>query len=197
MFEREELLAALDTATPLLRAMILLGINAGMGGGDCAMLPTSALDLKKGWLDFPRPKTGVGRRIPLWRETIDALKEVIATRHAPNDPADKDLVFIGPRGESFIGSGGSYRVTNPMLRLLERSKIARKGLSFYSLRHTFQTVAEGARDLAAVQSIMGHSAAAGDMSAVYRERVDDARLLAVVQHVHDWLFPVAQVKEMK
>jgi hypothetical protein len=35
---------------------------------------------------------------------------------------------------------------------------------------------------------MGHAASGSDMSARYRERVDDARLLAVTQHVHDWLF---------
>ncbi len=73
----------------------------------------------------------------------------------------------------------------------------RPGLGFYALRHTFQTVAEGARDLAAVQSIMGHAAAANDMSAVYRERVDDERLLAVTQHVRKWLLPVAATTKTK
>jgi hypothetical protein len=34
--------------------------------------------------------------------------------------------------------------------------------------------------------VMGHSR--NDMASVYRERIDDARLVAVVQHVHKWLF---------
>ena len=71
----------------------------------------------------------------------------------------------------------------------------RPGLGFYAFRHTFQTVAEGARDLAAVQAIMGHSPKANDMSAVYREGVDDGRLLAVTEHVRKWLVPVAEKKE--
>ena len=36
---------------------------------------------------------------------------------------------------------------------------------------------------------MGHIAKADDMAAVYRERIDDARLAAVAAYVHDWLFP--------
>jgi hypothetical protein len=35
---------------------------------------------------------------------------------------------------------------------------------------------------------MGHAPGNSDMSAVYRQRVSDARLQAVVAHVHSWLF---------
>jgi hypothetical protein len=35
------------------------------------------------------------------------------------------------------------------------------------------------------------------MAGTYRERIDDARLLAVVQHVHDWLWSVAETKKTK
>jgi hypothetical protein len=30
------------------------------------------------------------------------------------------------------------------------------------------------------------------MSSVYRETISDARLRAVTEHVHDWLFPPAE-----
>ena len=72
MFEREELLALLDACLPTQKAMVLLGINGGLGNHDVATLPTKALDLKKGWLVYPRPKTGIERRIPLWPETVAA-----------------------------------------------------------------------------------------------------------------------------
>ena len=62
------------------------------------------------------------------------------------------------------------------------------GHAFYDLRRTFQTVAEGCHDLVAVQAVMGHAASGSDMSAVYRQRVDDSRLLAAVNCVRDWLF---------
>jgi hypothetical protein len=49
--------------------MILLGINGGMGNSDCANLPLRAVDLDAGMIDFPRPKTGIARRCPLWPDT--------------------------------------------------------------------------------------------------------------------------------
>ena len=68
------------TANPALRAMVLLGVNCGFNNKDCADLPLKALDLKGGWVNFPRPKTGIPRRSPLWPETVDALKVAIAER---------------------------------------------------------------------------------------------------------------------
>ena len=189
MFEREELLAALQHATTNAKAMLLLGVNAGMGNTDLAMLPTKAVNLKTGWLDHPRPKTGIPRHVPLWPETVKAIMAALDERRPPKDPAQSHLLFIGPRGESYIGS---YRVHQEVARVLKWAKIERQGLSFYAARHTFQTVAEGVHDMAAVQSIMGHAPASGDMSAAYRERIDDARLVAVTEHVRRWLFSDAK-----
>src|SRR5262249_543901 len=61
LFTALEIRRLLDAAGVQLRAMILLGINAGFGNTDCAQLPLSALDLQAGVIDFPRPKTGVPR----------------------------------------------------------------------------------------------------------------------------------------
>jgi integrase len=65
MFEAAELRTILDSAGAQLKAMILLGVNAGLGNTDAASLPLKALDLKAGWIDYPRPKTGIPRRCPL------------------------------------------------------------------------------------------------------------------------------------
>src|SRR5262249_12525389 len=67
-------------AGPQLRAMVLLGINCGLGNHDCGALPIAALDLDRGWLDYPRPKTGLARRAPLWSETVAALRDALAQR---------------------------------------------------------------------------------------------------------------------
>jgi integrase len=197
MFEREELLAVLAVATVNAKAMILLGINCGMGNGDVGFLPSKAIDLGRGWLKYPRPKTGIDRKIPLWPETIEALKAAMAERPKPTDPAHEPLFFISRHRLAYADTRG-YRVGSEMVITLDKATVKdstgketpvkRLGLSFYSLRHTFQTIAEGARDLAAVQSIMGHAASGSDMSATYRERVDDERLQAVVDHVRTWLF---------
>jgi integrase len=59
-------------------------------------------------------------------------------------------------------------------------------LGFATLRHVFRTIADGARDQTATNLIMGH--ADPSMGAVYRERIDDSRLVAVTEHVRKWLF---------
>jgi hypothetical protein len=65
----------------------------------------------------------------------------------------------------------------------------RKRLGFYTLRHTFRTVADEARDQPAADYIMGHEVP--HMSAVYRETISDARLTAVANCVRTWLFSPA------
>src|SRR5262249_6629222 len=72
LFDRSEIRKMLDAASPQLGAMILLGANCAFGNADCGTLPESALDLDGGWIDFPRPKTGIGRRCFLWPETVQA-----------------------------------------------------------------------------------------------------------------------------
>ena len=62
----------------------------------------------------------------------------------------------------------------------------RKGLGFYTLRHSFRTVADEAKDQPAADFIMGHEVP--HMSSVYRETISDERLKAVTDHVRKWLF---------
>jgi integrase len=59
-------------------------------------------------------------------------------------------------------------------------------LGFYTLRHTFRTVADESKDQPAVDHIMGHEVP--HMSAIYRETISDERLKAVTEHVRSWLF---------
>ena len=188
MFEAHEIRAMIDAAGPQLKAMIHLGINCGFGNSDCGALPQEALDLHAGWVDFPRPKTGVPRRCPLWPETVTALREAIAGRPEPKDTADAGLVFITIHGRPWRKETSDNPVTKETIKLLRRLGIQRKGVNFYALRHTFQTIADGARDPVATRYIMGHAPDSRDMASVYRERVDDARLQDVVDHVHEWLF---------
>jgi len=78
------------------------------------------------------------------------------------------------------------KIAIPFRRLLKICNQYRKGIGFYTLRHTFQTIGDGAGDPVATSSIMGH--ADGTMAGVYREMIEDERLLKVPNHVHDWLF---------
>ena len=80
MFQAEQIQDLLRIASPTMKAFILLGINCGYGNTDLGRMERSRLDLKTGWADYPRPKTGVPRRCPLWPETIKAVKHVLKLR---------------------------------------------------------------------------------------------------------------------
>ena len=174
-------------ASEQLTAMVLLGINAGLGNQDCVALRLDMLDLDAGTLDFPRPKTGIKRRCTLWPETVAAIRAALETRTMPKDAAHEPLVFItrygAPWGKN-TPDGPISRETSKLLRQLGIN--GREGLGFYTLRHTFRTVADEARDQPAADYIMGHES--GHMSTVYRERISDDRLRAVTEHVRQWLF---------
>jgi len=72
-------------------------------------------------------------------------------------------------------------------KLLRSIKInGRKGLGFYTLRHTLRTIADEAKDQPAADFIMGHESA--HVSSHYREGISDARLKAVTDYVRGWLF---------
>lgn len=77
---------------------------------------------------------------------------------------------------------------------MRRGINGKKGLGFYTLRHTFRTVADAIpnHDLNAIDVVMGHEST--HVSRHYREHVADDRLLVVTEHVRSWLFPKKQKK---
>jgi integrase len=192
LFTRDEIHRILSAAgTAHLKAMVLLGINCGFGNADCAHLPQSALDLENGWVTFPRPKTGFPRRCALWPETVAAVKEALAKRHAPEKPEHAPLVFLSRYGRPWAKDNDFGPLAKIFSALLKKLGInGRNGLGFYSLRHTYRTIADEARDQPSADYTMGHIVA--HMSSVYREKISDARLRAVADHVRGWLFGDAQ-----
>jgi integrase len=209
MFEAEEIRAMLAAAPATMKAMILLGLNCGFGNLDVAKLPATALDLQSGWVNFPRPKTAIPRRCSLWPETVQAIRAAIAQRPNPKDPESGKLVFLTVRGVTWgkrtVGvpdaPDGKLRkntadpICQEFRKLLKRLGLYQPSRGFYSLRHTLETIGGEARDQVALDAIMGH--VRDDMASVYRERIGGDRLLAVVNRVHEWLWPVAEAKESK
>jgi integrase len=187
LFTALEIRRLVDAANPALRAMILLGINCGFGNSDCGNLPLKAVSLETGWISYPRPKTGIPRRCPLWPETVAAIKEALDRRPEPKDEAAAELVFVTVRGLSWAKDTADSPITKETAKLLKALHInGRKGLGFYTLRHVFETVGGESKDQVAVDHVMGH--ARDDMASVYREGISDERLRAVAEHVHRWLF---------
>jgi integrase len=188
LFTAEEIRQLLDAAGPSLKAMLLLGINCGFGNADCGTLPLSALDLERCWIDFPRPKTGIPRRCPLWPETVQALREVLARRHQPKQEEHTGLTFITKYGLPWFKDSSTNPISQETAKLLKALGI-NGSRNFYTLRHTFRTVGDEAKDQPAADYIMGHEVA--HMSTHYRERISDERLQAVTDHVRTWLFAPA------
>jgi integrase len=195
MFEAAEIRALLDHSRPRMRAMILLAANAGYGNSDIGTLRWSAVDLEGGWVTHPRPKTGAERRCPLWRETIEALKEIRDKRPVPKDASYADRVFLTQNGEPFVRLVGDdwHDTIGPVFyKVMQRAEVQRAGRAFYALRHGAATIAGETGDQVATDFIMGHLR--DDMASVYRERIDDRRLRRVVEHVHVWLFGKSDAK---
>lgn len=202
-FHAKEIRTLLKASPPELRAMILLGINCGLGNTDVAALPTSYVDLEHRCLDYPRAKTGVRRRCPLWPETIEAINAVLAAKkecRTPERPEVAGLLFVTRNGFPYVRS--SYKtlpngkpslvehdvIATKLKRIMEKQGIAQPGLGFYGLRNSFETIGAETGNQVAVDHIMGHIPHASDMGAVYRRHIAKKALLKVTRHVHKWLF---------
>lgn len=191
MLEATEIRNLLKSAAPQLKAMILLGINCGLGNKECAFLTDRHIDLEHGWLDYPRPKTGIARQSPLWTETVKALRAVVDSRSLEASP----LVFRTKYGHPWVRSEPSKKsdgkltnidaVAQQFRKLLKQCGIP-NGRNFGALRHTFRTIGCEAGDQVAVDSIMGH--VRNDMASHYRERISQERFRRVTEYIHNWLY---------
>jgi integrase len=199
LFEPTHIVSLLNSASVPLRAMILLGINGGMGNSDCARLPVAAVDFERGIIEFNRPKTGIERVVPLWPESIEALQKALSNRPKPASKEASKLVFLTAFGRPWVRDNvhrtehnGFEKVVpvdsigRAFGKLMRQIGLTRKGIGFYTLRHTFRTWADEIRDAHAIFRIMGH--AIPGMNGLYVEKIELDRLLAVVEHVRAKLF---------
>src|SRR5262249_10294627 len=147
----------------------------------------------RGWVTFPRPKTAVKRRCPLWPETVAAIRAAMAKRPAEPKEEAAGLVFVTAQGRCWAKDDMSSPLVWKVSQLMSRLGInGRKGRASYPLRHTHRTVADEAKDQVAANFIMGHKDRS--MAGNYRHHIADERLRAVTDHVHTWLFGDAQAK---
>ena len=113
----------IDLATPQMRAMVLLAINAGLGNNDVGQMKWRHVDIETGWLHFPRPKTGIDRRAKLWRETTEAIAAISHER--------SELVFVTKYGNSWSKDSRDNPVAKAFRKLLDQAGIKERGIGFY------------------------------------------------------------------
>lgn len=180
IFSAAQLRDCINNAKQPLKSMIYLGINCGFGNTDCSRLLTSNIDFENAWLDYPRPKTEVPRTCPLWPETIESIQEYMASKKR-----DTELVFVTKYGNQFGYRTNLRPIGAGFRKLLISINLHEEGLSFYRIRHTFETVAQTAKDQVSVNWIMGH--VDPTMAGIYRHGVPRENLETVVDLVRNWL----------
>lgn len=142
------------------KAIVYLAMNCALGNTDIANLERSDLDLEKGMLHLDRSKTEERtqrpRHTPLWPETLEVLRAHLAKNRS------RRLVFTTVRGVSWVRYSNTEKndeLSKKFRKITKSLKLRRRGLSFYSLRHT---AAEWAADTpgvgkTGVKLLLGHA----------------------------------------
>lgn len=166
LFTAEQIRQIVDAAGAEMKAMTLLGINCAFGPGECCGLPLATVDLNAGWHSFPRPKTEVARRAPLWPETVRSMQR------------------LTPTNGRFLTDWNRHRIADEFRKLVDDFYV-KNVTAFYTLRRTFETIAATADvPQPVIDCIMGH--ARQDMASIYRQKVFDKQLRTCSEHVRQW-----------
>jgi integrase len=144
-----------------MRAMVWFGLNCGFGCTDCAQLKWKDLDFKNNRVRLARNKTGIPRNLPLWPETIQALKKVsksggLVFYTSKGQPWIRIMIKVQDDGQIKYADVNS--ITPKFSKLMKKAGIqAPKGTGFYTLRRTAATIAARSGDPFAVQRLLGHA----------------------------------------
>ncbi len=174
----DDLRKILEHCSVWYKPIVMLGINGAIGNLDIAEMRLEQYDGE--WLDLPRGKTGTPRRIWLWPETRKAIDAYLAIRRNRGD-----RLFYTRLGDHWHRDSDDA-IGAAFAKARKAASVGRG--TFYDLRRTFATVAGATKDIAAIKLVMGHTSQGNDMTALYTQAVDDARIRTVCAHVRDWLF---------
>ncbi len=179
LWEPAQVRAMLKKANAPMKAMILLGLNAGLNNSDLANIPIAAVNFETGWLDYPRHKTWVSRRVKLWPSTLQAIRGYLAERPKPQSDSLSSLIFV----TRWLNQWNTEAIVHEFDKLLLNCDIDQG--SFIWFRKTVQTIGERTGDLVAVKAIMGH--VDESISDAYREGIEDSRIVKVTDCLWEWL----------
>lgn len=187
LWDASDLRKVIDASPVAFKPVLLLGINCGMGAADIAALTRSQWKPGQEYLDCPRNKTGIDRRVWLWPETREALAAAVAKRATPAKQKWENRLLLTVRGNpwSRVGESGTNDLVHSQLNDCKRDAGVTKG-QHYDCRRTFRTKASAVCDLEAIDHCMGHSGK-GE-GATYVQEISDERIRKVCSHVRTWLY---------
>lgn len=195
----DEIRLLLGAADPIMRAWVLLGINAAYIPVDLARLTRrdvdDALSHPERLLVMLRQKSDMYRAATLWEETAEALAAARDLRPKPADRALRERFFLSPRGLELVRDSTNTSYVAPAFgRLKERAGVDRPGVVFHWFRYTFRTYAGRCRDQPAVRAVTGHAASALKdelpIDDVYTHEVEIDRIRSATDAVAVWLGPI-------
>lgn len=200
----EEIDQLLKGAQPNLKALILLGVNCGLGPADLGRMKWHHIDLENGVLNYPRGKTGTPRIGFLWKRTRKALERVRTlkyTKEAIEKLGNNASVFLTKKRQPYyreveriidnklIAVYAVNAVTTTFARHAKALKL--NGVSFYRLRHTMKTLGKKARDADALNLMMGHKC--NTVATVYdHEEIEFSRIRRVAIVIKRQLWPISK-----
>lgn len=182
IFTPEEIHGMIRLAPVSMKAAIWLGINCGLNNSDVGeLLQDVYLNRQHNWMFYPRNKTCVFRKLPLWPQTVVAIENMIAIRSEPNSAEVQKHLFLTRYGNRF----GDTTISTEIQKLKKKLSIVRRGCGFNALRHCIETF--GGKDQVAINILMGH--VDPHISADYRSRIrfPNDRLIKVTSEIRDWL----------
>ena len=160
-FTVEERVRFLRRAKPALAEVIRFGLVTGARPAEIFHLRCRSIDLQRRTITIEEqrcplctdgkwiPKVGAWRVVEIAPDLVPVLRRLLLSKRP------EDLLFESVHGQPFTrlhGGGGSFN------RVLRMAGLARQGLSFYSLRHTFAAdLASAGVPLTKIAKLMGHT----------------------------------------
>lgn len=132
-FSVDELKTVYGKAGELVRACMLLGLNAGFTQRDCSSLIPSMIDWQTGILTRERSKTGTDQRAKLWPETIELLRKVGNVKGS--GPILRNSIG-NPLVYETVGENGKVTTTDTIKHLFRRFQADCENKSFKDFRKT-------------------------------------------------------------
>lgn len=161
----EDLRALLDAAWLREKAMILLGLNLAMHGGEVASVRKDDIDLDARTYEADRNKTGIPRVGHLWLSTVEAIQ---AYQNAK--PHSSEFLFASRTGKPLTGEAFRQKFVTIRARAGISEAVTFEGIRDGAYKAMFTVDAIHSRWVGGHASWTGQSSESKDITTAYVER---------------------------